>query len=130
MDKFVSHFSAPKGLHYALERELASLGLNVTKAYPGGVDTVLDLKAVYLALAMSRIANRCVVQLSETSVSSDEELYQAASAINWAEHFSVSTKIAVEFSGKSDFVRKDLYGAMRVKDAIVDQFRNLSLIHI
>ena len=43
--------------------------------------------------------------------------------MDWDTHLGVDGTLAVDFTGTSDTIRDTRYGAVRVKDAIVDQFR-------
>jgi len=43
--------------------------------------------------------------------------------VDWDAHLGVDGTLAVDFSGVSDTIRDTRYGAVRMKDAVVDQFR-------
>ena len=52
-----------------------------------------------------------------------DELYATALRVDWDAHLAVDGTLAVDFTGTNDAIRDTRYGAVRVKDAIVDQFR-------
>ncbi len=70
----------------------------------------------------SRPASRIILPMGECKVYSDLDLYLGVQAINWTEIFNPGATFAVHFSGLNDTIRNSQYGAMKVKDAIVDAF--------
>jgi 23S rRNA (guanine2445-N2)-methyltransferase / 23S rRNA (guanine2069-N7)-methyltransferase len=50
-------------------------------------------------------------------------LYDGIRALNWSEHLGETDTLAVDFSGSVPGIDHTQFGAQRVKDAIVDQFR-------
>src|SRR5665647_2671136 len=52
-----------------------------------------------------------------------DELYATTYRVDWDAHLGVDGTLAVDFSGVSDTIRDTRYGAVRMKDAVVDQFR-------
>ncbi|MDX1453406.1 MAG: bifunctional 23S rRNA (guanine(2069)-N(7))-methyltransferase RlmK/23S rRNA (guanine(2445)-N(2))-methyltransferase RlmL, partial [Oleiphilaceae bacterium] len=123
-DTHVAFISAPKGLQYALEQELRELGLEQLRATPAGVEAEASLESLYQVLLWSRIANRVVVELVRAKVAEADELYEAAKSIDWTEHFDLTNSFAVDFHGSNVWLKNSTFGALRIKDAIVDQFRD------
>jgi 23S rRNA (guanine2445-N2)-methyltransferase / 23S rRNA (guanine2069-N7)-methyltransferase len=115
--------SCPKGLAYALEAELQELGASATHPLLAGVLCQAGLGALYRIVMWSRIANRVGLQLSDDRVASLEDVYQSVYRIDWPQLFDVARSIAVEFSGTTAYIDNTAFGAMKVKDAIVDRFR-------
>lgn len=68
-----------------------------------------------------------MLPLGECKVYSDLDLYLGVQAINWTEMFNPGATFAVHFSGLNDTIRNSQYGAMKVKDAIVDAFTRKNL---
>lgn len=118
--------TCPKGLQYALEKEMGRLGAKNLKPTPAGVACSVDKACMYRLLLWSRIANRVILQLDTQKVDSVEDIYQQVSRIDWSEHFDASKSFAVDFLGTNRFVKNSTFGALKVKDAIVDQFRAAS----
>lgn len=60
--------------------------------------------------------------MGECKVYSDLDLYLGVQAIDWTEIFNHGATFAVHFSGLNETIRNSQYGALKVKDAIVDAF--------
>lgn len=116
--------TCPLGVQYVLEKELLDLGLFDTKAVPAGVSAHGSLESVYRALLWSSTANRVLLVLHEEAVDTPDDIYLAASKVPWGSHFSSDKRFAVSFSGTNRFIKNSTFGAMRVKDAIADYFRD------
>lgn len=116
--------TCPKGLHYALERELNELGAAVIKATPAGVDIEANKICAYRILLWSRIANRVIIQLAKGKVDRADDVYDIALSVNWAIHFCSDKTFSVDFLGTNDVINNSTFGALKVKDAVVDQFRD------
>ncbi|HEX5794098.1 MAG TPA: bifunctional 23S rRNA (guanine(2069)-N(7))-methyltransferase RlmK/23S rRNA (guanine(2445)-N(2))-methyltransferase RlmL, partial [Rheinheimera sp.] len=56
-------------------------------------------------------------------VTADSDLYQVAGKIDWLQHMALRNTLAVECVGKHPKIDNTQFGAIRLKDAIVDQFR-------
>ncbi len=115
--------SCPKGLEGLLLKELESLGLSQLRETVAGVEFKGDLESAYRVCLWSRLANRLLFPISNFPVASADELYAGVAAVNWTEHFSDQVSIAIDFIGTGDGINNTQYGAQRVKDAIVDHFR-------
>ncbi|MBQ8707388.1 MAG: bifunctional 23S rRNA (guanine(2069)-N(7))-methyltransferase RlmK/23S rRNA (guanine(2445)-N(2))-methyltransferase RlmL [Succinivibrionaceae bacterium] len=120
MNKFFA--SCPKGMEDLLHDELSSLGCENLKKTVAGVSFSGDLKAGYQAVLWSRFASRVILNLAEFLAPDDISLYLGISALPWEKHFEPWHTIAVDFSGTSEGIRNTLYGAQKVKDAVVDRF--------
>lgn len=115
------------GLENLLVDELAKLGIENPKPVQAGVKFKASLEQVYRCCLWSRFASRFVRVLSEFRCQDDMDLYLSVNAINWANHFHGSKKIVVDFNGTNREIRNSQYGAMKVKDAIVDSFEKKNL---
>ncbi|GLT19276.1 ribosomal RNA large subunit methyltransferase K/L [Vibrio zhanjiangensis] len=115
------------GLENLLVEELTKLGIDNAKPVQAGVKFTASNEQVYRCCLWSRLASRFVRVLSEFSCNDDMDLYLATSAVNWVRQFHSSNKFIVDFKGTNREIRNSQYGAMKVKDAIVDSFgkRNL-----
>ena len=114
--------STARGLEELLKSELETLGAQACKVVQGGVHFEGDDRLMYKSLLWSRLASRILLPLNEFKVHSDLDLYMGVMAIDWPEIFSVDKTFAVHFSGLNDEIRNSQYGALKVKDAIVDSF--------
>ncbi|KXF80627.1 bifunctional 23S rRNA (guanine(2069)-N(7))-methyltransferase RlmK/23S rRNA (guanine(2445)-N(2))-methyltransferase RlmL [Enterovibrio coralii] len=111
-----------RGLENLLAEELEQLGASSVKAVNAGVRFRADEKTLYTCCLWSRTASRFILVLSEFAVRDDMDLYLGATAVNWPQYFSENKRIAVDFNGTNREIRNSQYGALKVKDAIVDRF--------
>ena len=104
--------------------ELQGLGIQSLKATIAGVAFEGDLETAYRACLWSRTANRILLVLSSFNVKTQDDLYDGVQKINWFEHMDPDGSFAVTFSAKnSPAINNTHFGALKVKDAIVDQMR-------
>ena len=116
--------TTPKAMETILTEELKTLGINNIKATMAGVAFQGDLETAYRACLWSRTANRILLVLSSFEVKTQEDLYNGVQKINWFEHIDPEDSFAVSFSAKnSQAINNTHFGALKVKDAIVDQMR-------
>lgn len=125
----MNHYLAitSKGLENLLADELKALGVNEPKVVQAGVKFKAPEDVLYRCCLWSRIASRFVLVLSEFDVRDDMDLYLGATAINWPSYFDSDKKIVVDFNGTNREIRNSQYGALKVKDAIVDRFTKANL---
>ncbi|EMP9463473.1 bifunctional 23S rRNA (guanine(2069)-N(7))-methyltransferase RlmK/23S rRNA (guanine(2445)-N(2))-methyltransferase RlmL [Klebsiella pneumoniae] len=114
--------STARGLEELLKTELEGLGATDCQVVQGGVHFQGDTRLLYQSLMWSRLASRIMLPLGECRVYSDLDLYLGVQAIPWTEMFNPGATFAVHFSGLNDEIRNSQYGALKVKDAIVDSF--------
>lgn len=114
--------STSRGLEELLKSELERLGAHDCKVVQGGVHFQGDDRLLYQSLLWSRLASRILLPLNEFRVHSDLDLYLGVQAIDWPSVFGVDKTFAVHFSGVNEEIRNSQYGALKVKDAIVDSF--------
>ncbi|MEF3091844.1 bifunctional 23S rRNA (guanine(2069)-N(7))-methyltransferase RlmK/23S rRNA (guanine(2445)-N(2))-methyltransferase RlmL [Raoultella sp. WB_B2P2-3] len=119
--------STARGLEELLKTELESLGAADCQVVQGGVHFQGDTRLLYQSLMWSRLASRIMLPLGQCSVYSDLDLYLGVQAIPWTEIFTPDATFAVHFSGLNDEIRNSQYGALKVKDAIVDSFTRKNL---
>ncbi|MCK6265028.1 bifunctional 23S rRNA (guanine(2069)-N(7))-methyltransferase RlmK/23S rRNA (guanine(2445)-N(2))-methyltransferase RlmL [Vibrio sp. ZSDE26] len=115
------------GLENLLVEELIKLGIQNPKPVQAGVKFKASTEQIYRCCLWSRLASRFVRVLSEFTCNDDMDLYLSATAVNWVNHFHSSKKFVVDFNGTNREIRNSQYGAMKVKDAIVDCFTKKSL---
>lgn len=116
--------TTPKAMETILSDELRDLGATDIKATIAGVAFRGDLETAYRACLWSRTANRILLVLSSFPVKSQDDLYIGVQKINWFLHMNPEDSFAVSFSAKnSEAINNTHFGALKVKDAIVDQMR-------
>lgn len=114
--------STARGLEELLKNELEGLGAHDCQIVQGGVHFRGDGRLLYQSLMWSRLASRIMLPLGEFKVYSDLDLYLGVQAIDWTTLFGIDKTFAVHFSGTNEEIRNTQYGALKVKDAIVDHF--------
>lgn len=119
--------SAPYGLEELLKSELETLGAQGCRIVSGGVHYQADSQTLYQTLLWSRLASRILLPLSNERIQGDKDLYLAVSAIDWPTIFMPAASFMVRFNGVNDEIRNSQYGALRVKDGIVDSFTRKNL---
>jgi 23S rRNA (guanine2445-N2)-methyltransferase / 23S rRNA (guanine2069-N7)-methyltransferase len=116
--------TTPKAMESILVNELQTLGVENIKETVAGVSFSGSLETAYRVCLWSRVANRVLLVLSTFNVSSQDDLYQGIYKINWFEHMKPDDSFAVTFSAKnSQAITNTHFGALKAKDAVVDQMR-------
>lgn len=112
-----------KGLDGMLHDEIAEICPDVAlKSKPGQVLFSGQLSDAYKVCIWSRLANRVLVKLAEGEVNSADDVYKVADQANWPTHFGINDTFMVDFTGTNQSINNTQFGALKVKDAIVDQF--------
>ncbi|GGO69505.1 bifunctional 23S rRNA (guanine(2069)-N(7))-methyltransferase RlmK/23S rRNA (guanine(2445)-N(2))-methyltransferase RlmL [Bowmanella pacifica] len=115
-----------KGLDDLLAQEIAQLCPHLSlKNKPGQILFDGELTDAYRICLWSRLANRVLVRLAEGDCQDAEQLYKVASSVNWSAQFNVTDSFVVDFVGTSKAINNSQFGALKVKDAVVDQFQEL-----
>lgn len=115
-----------RGLDELLLMELKLLVPDaVFKSKPGHLLFSAELVDAYRICMHSRLANRVLLKLAEQPINNADDLYKLASSVNWTSHFSVDHDFVVDFIGTNREINNSQFGALKVKDAIVDQFSDL-----
>lgn len=115
--------SCPKGIEQLLQQELVELGVDDFSQTVGGVHCKGEFYHVYTICLHSRLANRVIWVLEQATVSSKDDIYRVAKKIHWNLCFTLQKTFAVDFKGTNDFIDHTNYGALVIKDAIVDHFK-------
>jgi len=123
---FAFLISTSKGLEQLLQQEIQHLLPEVSsRIRPGQVLLEAELADAYRICLWSRLANRVLLELRSGKGETADDLYQIADKINWSQHFSTDQSFSVDFIGTNHAIKNSQFGAMRVKDAIVDHFNDL-----
>jgi 23S rRNA (guanine2445-N2)-methyltransferase / 23S rRNA (guanine2069-N7)-methyltransferase len=115
--------SAPRGLAELLARELTALGAEGVRERGTGVAFSGPLSIGYRACLWSRIANRVFLELAHFEARNADEFYAAARALDWSQHLGPGATLACDFSGRHPSITHTHFGALKLKDAIVDALR-------
>jgi 23S rRNA (guanine2445-N2)-methyltransferase / 23S rRNA (guanine2069-N7)-methyltransferase len=115
--------TCPKGLEYLLCDELAALGADDAHEALAGVRFSGTLETAYRACLWSRLASRVLLPLAEFDAADGEALYAGVQAIDWSAHLAAHATLAVDAHTAQSKLTHSQFIAQRVKDAVVDQFR-------
>jgi len=113
------------GFEEILAKELRNLGASNVKEGTRNVSFEGDTGFMYKANLCLRSAIKIIKPIHSFSLRNENELYKKIYAMDWAEYLSVDTTFAIDTTIKSDYFTHSLYVSQKVKDAIVDKFRDL-----
>ena len=116
--------SAPRGLADLLAKELAVFGAVDVRERTTGVAFSGTLEPAYRACLESRLANRVFLELARFEAATAEAFYAAARELDWSQHLGPRATLACDFSGKHPTITHSHFGALKLKDAIVDALRD------
>ncbi|MHB1422324.1 MAG: THUMP domain-containing class I SAM-dependent RNA methyltransferase [Gemmataceae bacterium] len=111
-----------RGIEAVLADELRALGAADVEPGRGGVSFRGDLALLYQANLWLRTAIRVLRPILEAEVSSPDELYEAVRALDWSGYLTPEHTLAVDCNVRDSHITHSKYAALRVKDAICDQF--------
>jgi putative N6-adenine-specific DNA methylase len=111
-----------RGLELILAGELAQLEAAEVKPGRGGVHFSGDMPLLYRANLWLRTAIRVLWPILEVTVTTPEELYDAVRTIDWSHYLTPEHTLAVDCNVRDSHLTHSKYAALKVKDAICDQF--------
>jgi 23S rRNA (guanine2445-N2)-methyltransferase / 23S rRNA (guanine2069-N7)-methyltransferase len=119
--------ACPRNVADLLAEELRALGIELGREHPAGVGFSGPLAHGYLACLHSRTASRVILTLGEVPADSPEAMYGALVQMHWEDHMAPEGSLAVDTVGESPrWLRHTQFAALKVKDAVVDRFRERS----
>jgi len=113
----------PRGLEALLADEVRALDARQVKTEPGGVSFAGTLSTAYAANLHSRIASRVLWQVTQHGYANENDLYAAATAVAWENHFDAGKTLRVDVTATRSPLRSLEFATLRIKDAIVDRLR-------
>ena len=124
MTKHKFTVTAARGMLPLLAKELAGMGIKELKQEQGNIRFTGGLEEAYRVCLWSRIAIRVLMPIAHFSATTTDELYQGIHDLPWEDHIDAEgSTIAVDFNSFRSKIHHSQYGAQRVKDGIVDRFR-------
>ncbi|MBF0271057.1 MAG: bifunctional 23S rRNA (guanine(2069)-N(7))-methyltransferase RlmK/23S rRNA (guanine(2445)-N(2))-methyltransferase RlmL [Magnetococcales bacterium] len=115
--------SSPRGMESLLADELRQAGARRVRPLTAGVSFEGDFSVVCRVCLYSRVASRLLLPLARVPADDIDGLDQALLALPWEDHLRPEGTLAVDFSGTNAVVRHTRFGAVKVKDAVVDRLR-------
>ena len=89
----------------------------------GGVLLSASWRDAMLLNLHSRLTQRVLVQLSHSGYRSENDLYDAASAVAWEIWFTPRQSIKIEVTAQHSPLTSLNFAALKIKDAVCDRFR-------
>ena len=105
------------------EKELLELGAFDTSSSYHGIYFNADKESLYRSNLCSRLVNHVLAPLKTFSCHSDKYLYKTAKQIRWEDFLSPMQTLAISANVSQSKINHSKYAALRLKDAIVDYFR-------
>ncbi|MBN1624959.1 MAG: class I SAM-dependent RNA methyltransferase [Deltaproteobacteria bacterium] len=105
------------------EREIISLGAHDTRIAYRGISFKADLKTIYKLNYCTRLVSRLLAPLIRFDCHSEHYLYKTALQIRWEDFINPSMTFAVFSSVANSSIKHSQYAALRLKDAVVDRFK-------
>ena len=118
-----------KGLEQVLAQELIELGANDVLIERRAVSFKGDKALLYRANLCLRTAIRVLVPIKEErlrlqkGVKPEDQVYEIAKSIDWSRFMTADTSFAIDATVYSELFRNSLFVTYRVKDAIVDYWK-------
>jgi len=113
------------GLEKVLAAELRQLGAKDVEIIKRGATFKGDEKLMYNINYSCRTAIRILKPIGVFEAKSNDQLYQKVRKIDWTKIFNVNQSFIVNTNVFYSEVDHSHFAALRVKDAIVDQFREI-----
>ena len=123
MEEFELIAKTFQGLEDVLAQELTQLGANNIQIGRRMVSFTGDKAMMYKANFALRTAVRILKPIKHFNAQDPDEVYEAVKAVNWEEIMDENASFSVDAVVFSTEFRHSQYVAYRVKDAIVDYFR-------
>jgi putative N6-adenine-specific DNA methylase len=116
--------STARGLVDPLEQELKDLGLNVKGKTAGGVYFESNWEGCYKANLHSRMASRILKPIQDFFAYQPDELYTQILRHDFTKYIKPNQTLSIDVSVGDSKMNDQRFIAMKIKDAIVDQFRD------
>jgi len=112
------------GTESLVVEEIETFGASDVVEGKGVVSWRGELESGYRACLWSRYSSRIYAKIAEFEVQDEDSIYQGALAVDWRQHLESTTTFAVDCTvAAKNLQLHSRYAALKVKDAIVDQFR-------
>lgn len=119
--------TCPLGVESLLLEELTRFGAQSCQESKGGVKFQGDLETAYRACLWSRIGSRVLMPMKTFDASDANAIYAAGREIEWADLFFEEKSFGINVAGQVPGIANSHFAALRLKDAVVDTFRERAL---
>lgn len=107
-----------------LQKEIDELGFKIRRVFNTGIELTGTLNDCITLNLNSRCGSQVLYSLKSFSCNNPDELYQAVSQIQWESIIDKDGYFSITSSVDNPTVNNSLFANVKVKDAIVDRFRN------
>ncbi len=111
------------GLEDLVRGEVTALGGSDAAPAAGSVAFSGSIETAYRLCLWSRFATRVLLPLRSFCAQDADALYREAGQVDWNDHFNPDATFLVESAARRSPIRNTHFAELRVKDAVVDQFR-------
>ncbi|MDR0970507.1 MAG: THUMP domain-containing protein [Lentimicrobiaceae bacterium] len=112
------------GLENSVAKELEKLGATKIEILHRAVSFEGDQAIMYKANYCLRTALRILKPIGNFGARDESSLYKQIQKFDWSKFFSIDQTFAIDAVVSGDIFTHSQYAALKVKDAIVDQFRD------
>lgn len=117
------HAKTLKGLEGVLAEELRTIGATDVVPVNRGVNFSGSVSMMYKANLYLRTALRILMPISKFRAMTEDMLYKKVFAIDWSDYMTYKNSFAIDAVTFSKTFRNNHYVELKIRDAIVDQFR-------
>jgi len=114
----------PKGCSEALELEIQALGIPSTQKMATGVFFETNWEGCYKVNLHSRLASRVVKPILDFPAYNADDIYNNIRKHDFTKYIDANQTLKIDATVKESAILDQRFLAMKVKDAIVDQFRD------
>ena len=119
--KFIA--KTPYGLEALLEEELKVIGAKKINRLNRAIEFEGDWRLLYKANVHCRTALRILWPITKFTAHNDRHLYSLTQKFDWSTLLSNDKTFAIDCTANGDRFTHSQFAAQKMKDAIVDQFR-------
>lgn len=112
-----------KRLSPYLQAEVTALGYDIVRAFPTGVELNITLTECIKLNLNLRCASQILYCLSSFKANTPEELYNNLVGLSWEDLIDFAGYFSVTSNVDNPTITTPLFANLKVKDAIVDRFR-------
>ena len=107
-----------------LQKEITELGFKITRSFTTGVELNGTLKDCVRLNLNLHCASQVLYSLKSFSCNNPDELYQIVSQIQWESIIEKNGYFSITSTVDNPTINNSLFANVKVKDAIVDRFRD------
>ncbi len=112
------------GLEEVLAKELRAIGAKNIIKHNRALSFIGSIETMYKANYLSRTALRILKPIIKCKVQTPKALYRNVKKYEWENLFSLKDTFAIDTVVSSEYFKHSKFVALKVKDAIVDRFRD------